>query len=604
MANWNYSGTSAQFVFDAKDDYNWKSIELDNLGADQLGHQMINGGGLDYVDGTNDYDNVPSVGGSVWVRVTSDGSTLTVREAATQGGLDTIDPCYTSTHFLLSGGQIGFADFDGGEVSDVTIKSYSTTTSSFSVTEAVENFALDSSFNGVSTLAYDNNGNLLYEGLQRYTYDAWNRLKTLAHCYQDKDHSGQPFERLIYDAAGRRIVKEIGDTSDGLRSTGMMDCTFHDYYSGQSVIEERNGSNQSIKDHVWGLTYVDEAVQTRVNTNPTGTASWTSYWLCQDANYNVLGIVNAAGTLTERYEYSAYGQRQVFVSSGSSDPGCYAPTSMSTHVVTSGSVVEPWGINEIGHQGLMHDEEIGLVYNRARMLNPALGKFMQEDPMGYVDGFNQYELLRDSPIFLTDPMGFASQDVDEGKLEWDLKSISKQQAHFTMKFTPDKNKCTCKHISFIQVVIKNTIDGKKAFPTKNTDYFKQFGTDAGAWVDHLKGEVDPYYGAEYYKDVWIPEPGANLGTGRLGLPASMEDDPIRVRDGKEKTVAFETFAICIDTGAKIGGVTWGVSAPADANKDLQLNGPTFQATPSDEWTKAVDKWNAVASQNKGWFTFP
>jgi hypothetical protein len=39
-----------------------------------------------------------------------------------------------------------------------------------------------------------------------------------------------------------------------------------------------------------------------------------------------------------------------------------------------------------GHQGLMHDEENGLVYNRHRMLHPRAGRFMQCDPLGYVDG--------------------------------------------------------------------------------------------------------------------------------------------------------------------------------------------------------------------------
>jgi hypothetical protein len=57
-----------------------------------------------------------------------------------------------------------------------------------------------------------------------------------------------------------------------------MDSVYHNSFNGQSVIEERNGSNQFIKDHVWGLTYVDEAVQTRINTNLT-TPSWTPYWM-------------------------------------------------------------------------------------------------------------------------------------------------------------------------------------------------------------------------------------------------------------------------------------------------------------------------------------
>jgi len=32
----------------------------------------------------------------------------------------------------------------------------------------------------------------------------------------------------------------------------------------------------------------------------------------QDANYNVIGLVNNAGGLVERYEYTPYGQRTVY----------------------------------------------------------------------------------------------------------------------------------------------------------------------------------------------------------------------------------------------------------------------------------------------------
>ena len=46
--------------------------------------------------------------------------------------------------------------------------------------------------------------------------------------------------------------------------------------------------------------------------------------------------------------------------------------------------------NPIGHQGLYHDGETGLVYNRLRMLSPSLGRFMQRDPIGYPDGLNAY----------------------------------------------------------------------------------------------------------------------------------------------------------------------------------------------------------------------
>ena len=36
------------------------------------------------------------------------------------------------------------------------------------------------------------------------------------------------------------------------------------------------------------------------------------FWALQDANYNVIGLVNAAGLLVERYEYTPYGERTIY----------------------------------------------------------------------------------------------------------------------------------------------------------------------------------------------------------------------------------------------------------------------------------------------------
>jgi hypothetical protein len=121
---------------------------------------------------------------------------------------------------------------------DLTIKSYDTATSSFDVTELEEHFTVDSSGYSSDTLTYDNNGNLLYDGTQAYSYDAWNRLATVRHAYRDASgtlHTGQVFEVIGYfdpvshlpvaagyDAAGRRIMKAIN-------GTGAMDCTYNYY---------------------------------------------------------------------------------------------------------------------------------------------------------------------------------------------------------------------------------------------------------------------------------------------------------------------------------------------------------------------------------------
>jgi RHS repeat-associated protein len=53
------------------------------------------------------------------------------------------------------------------------------------------------------------------------------------------------------------------------------------------------------------------------------------------------------------------------------------------------------------------DAESGLYYNRARYYDPALGRFISEDPIGLAGGVNQYAYAGNSPIDFTDPNGLA-----------------------------------------------------------------------------------------------------------------------------------------------------------------------------------------------------
>jgi len=54
------------------------------------------------------------------------------------------------------------------------------------------------------------------------------------------------------------------------------------------------------------------------------------------------------------------------------------------------AIAMPHALCDLGHQGLKHDDETGLIENRNRMLNPATGRFQQRDPLGYPDGMNRY----------------------------------------------------------------------------------------------------------------------------------------------------------------------------------------------------------------------
>ncbi len=127
----------------------------------------------------------------------------------------------------------------------------------------------------------------------------------------------------------------------------------------------------------------------------------------QDSNFNVLGVADSSGVLKERYEYGPYGQRMTFISPGTNDPYCMASTDSSQKVVTSGSVTQPYGICEVGHQGLLQDEESGLVYDRRRYLSPQTGRFLGRDPLGYWEQMSLYEYLGSSPLLYVDPFGLS-----------------------------------------------------------------------------------------------------------------------------------------------------------------------------------------------------
>jgi RHS repeat-associated protein len=47
----------------------------------------------------------------------------------------------------------------------------------------------------------------------------------------------------------------------------------------------------------------------------------------------------------------------------------------------------------------------GLYYYKARMYDPALGRFLQTDPIGYVGGVNLYAYVRGDPVNFVDPLG-------------------------------------------------------------------------------------------------------------------------------------------------------------------------------------------------------
>ncbi|MEE9404006.1 MAG: RHS repeat-associated core domain-containing protein [Algisphaera sp.] len=157
---------------------------------------------------------------------------------------------------------------------------------------------------------------------------------------------------------------------------------------GQVISEYETGG---LVRHTTYGSYVDEPLSLHVKA---GVNAGSTYWYHLDRQYNVIGLTNSAGAVVERYAYTAYGARRVL------DPNGVTERSYSALG------------NARGHQGLWHDDESGLIYNRARYRSSALGRWMGRDKLGYVDGWSLYLYVGSEPLTFVDPSGEASRHLE------------------------------------------------------------------------------------------------------------------------------------------------------------------------------------------------
>jgi len=101
----------------------------------------------------------------------------------------------------------------------------------------------------------------------------------------------------------------------------------------------------------------------------------------------------------ERYRYDAYGK--VTFLAGAKD---LAGNPTAEWTVRNASIAD----NQVLYCGYRFDPETGLYQVRHRMLHPTAGRWMQRDPMRYVDGANLVEYGRSSPVNAVDPRGTIS----------------------------------------------------------------------------------------------------------------------------------------------------------------------------------------------------
>lgn len=208
------------------------------------------------------------------------------------------------------------------------------------------------------TPQYDGNGNMLNDDKHTYSYDFNNKLVGM-------DGTGGGVYK--YDALGRRIAKN----------------NVSYYYMGNQMVEEVNGAVTT--SYLYG-NGIDEALQMNRGSN--------TYYYHTNHLGSTMALSSATGSVAERLEYDAYGV-PTFYDSG--------------NIIMEQSSIG----NNIMFTGREYDPESATYYYRVRTIQPSIGRFMQHDPLMYVDGMNDYTYVTNNPIMFVDILGEKKDDTNQ-----------------------------------------------------------------------------------------------------------------------------------------------------------------------------------------------
>jgi RHS repeat-associated protein len=213
--------------------------------------------------------------------------------------------------------------------------------------------ALD--YNGNTSTKTDSNG------ITNYSWDFENRLTSVTL----PGSGGTVYFK--YDPFGRRVYKSSSSATSIYA------------YDGDNLIEEANAVGSVIARYAQ-TQHVDEPLaMLRAGT--------TSYYQT-DGLGSISSLSSTAGSLAQTYTFDSFGNQ----------------------TASSGSLTNPFR-----YTGRELDSETTLYYMRARYFDPATGRFLSEDPLGFRASENFYVYVENDPADRIDPSGL---DPNWGPIVW------------------------------------------------------------------------------------------------------------------------------------------------------------------------------------------
>lgn len=195
--------------------------------------------------------------------------------------------------------------------------------------------------------SYDGNKNLTGDGTWTFGFDTENHLLSAI-----KTGVSASF---VYDPLHRQSQKTVGSTKSRY------------VYSGWQRIADYDGTTGALQNrYIYGTGFDEPLI--------TVSSGGTLTFLHQDRLGSIVATSDNTGAVTNKNLYSPFGQ-------------------ITTLAGT------------FGFTGQRYDSETGLYYYKRRYYAPALGRFLQPDPVGYTEDYNLYTYVGNSPLGFYDPMG-------------------------------------------------------------------------------------------------------------------------------------------------------------------------------------------------------
>jgi RHS repeat-associated protein len=231
-------------------------------------------------------------------------------------------------------------------------------TVSYGAADVDNGLTVESASSGSATMTYDGNHNLAYDGTNTLSYDVENRMV-------QAENLAWGASTYLYDPLGERKQKVLGVNTAAPVATDFV-------LAGGEEIADYYETSAS-----WRLTVRGADGLPLVTVVPAaGGGGEEIVYVHHDGKGSTVALTVPGGSgVGDSYTYSDYGAPQ------------------------SGS----WLAYQ--YAGYRYDSETGLYYMPARYYSPALGRFLQSDPVGFRGGANLYVYAGNDPVNLVDPTG-------------------------------------------------------------------------------------------------------------------------------------------------------------------------------------------------------